>query len=170
MDFCFSGGWVMHARTVAILTAMCLCLSSHQLAAQPRVRSVNPEAIDFDIPTVDQPEQAEYRVEVFQADSDIHVAAPIKSIDLARRDFRDNGTFRLDLTSALNDVPDGNYVATVRATSGTQTVQTGPGETFVLSRHRTPEDRSALERRERFWTKIGLGIGAAILLVPLVLR
>jgi hypothetical protein len=160
----------MHGTTIAVVIAALLSIGTTSVAAQSQGRSVNPESLEFDPLLGGQPDLTEYRVDVFAADSDPRLARPIKSIDLRRRDLRDDGSVRIELTSVLNDVPDGRYVATIRAVSGTQTVQSGPSETFVLSRNGTVADRVALERRERFWTKVGFAIAGGILFVPLLLR
>src|SRR5229473_1400068 len=136
---CFREGTVMHARTIAAIITICLCLSAHTVAAQPQVRSVNPEAIEFEPPIVSGDVIA-YRIEVFDANADTRRDPPVKSVDLRARDLQRDGTVRLDLMPMLLVIPDGKYVATIRTVGSVASLQSGSSETFVLSRNGTVED------------------------------
>src|SRR5436190_21230493 len=83
-------GTVMHLRTVAAVV-VALSLNCQPAAAQPRVRSVNPQAIEFE-PPAGSAEQTEYRVDFFVAGADPRQAIPVKSIELGPRARRDDGT------------------------------------------------------------------------------
>lgn len=156
-------------RAIAVVIGV-LSLTTHSLFAQQPPRSVNPEAIEFDPPRTTQAPGTEYRVEVFRAGADIQSDRPIRSVDLGALAEQDHGSLRVDLHEALIDVPDGVYIATLRAFGIDGPIDIGePTRTFTLSRdgilplaERTP--------RERFWMKVGFAIMGGILLVPFIVR
>src|SRR5439155_11233918 len=113
-------------------------------------------------------------VDFFVAGADPRQAIPVKSIELGPRARRDDGTVWVEVMPALTGVPDGQYVATISTIGENGPVaQSDPSEQFVLSRAPTAIDaaeQAELERRERFWTKVGFAIIGGILLVPLLIR
>jgi hypothetical protein len=132
-------------------------------------RSINPEAIEFDVSTSGLTELTQYRVELFTASADTQHDPPIKSIDLPRDSVND-GRVRVPVKAALSDVPDGQYVATIRTENERESIQSEPSPTFIVSRTAAEPGEIDFDPRERFWTKVGLAIAAAILLVPLLLK
>jgi hypothetical protein len=161
---------VVMLRTVASAIGV-FCLSCLPLFAQEGARSVNPEAIQFDPPQGDQPPGTEYRVEFFNASADIHADRPVRSIGLHPLMLLDDGSLRVDLHSALVDVPDGEYIATLRAFGDNGPVDVSePSQPFVLFRAALILHEAELTQREKFWTKIGFAIIGGILVVPFLVR
>jgi hypothetical protein len=160
----------MLARTSALLLTVCVTLHAWPAAAQFPPRTVNPEAVDFESEVLSVPGLTTLRVELFMAGSDIRRDFPVKSFDLDLSALQEGGRVRVVLKDALLDVPNGQYVATVRAIGPDGSVQTEPSQVFVLAQEGAPQDRVAHEKQERRWTKIGILIGAGVFLLPLAFR
>lgn len=155
----------MRLCAVVILALFGLVLTSAHSAAQ-EARSINPEAVEFDSPVLALEGVHTLRVELFMAGADTRRDQPVNTLDVDPRAIRPDGRLRVELTPLVIGVPDGSYVATVRAVSDDQTAQSPPSDAFVLAREGTPEDRAAEEKQERRWTRIGLAIMIGALLVP----
>jgi hypothetical protein len=160
----------MLARTSALLLTTCLTLHAWPAAAQFPPRTVNPEAVDFESEVLSVPGLTTLRVELFMAGSDIGRDFPAKSFDLALSALQEGGRVRVVLKGVVLDVPNGQYVAAVRAIGPGGSAQTEPSQVFVLAQEGTPQDRAALEKQERKWTKIAWAIGAGIFIIPIVAR
>jgi hypothetical protein len=161
----------MNLRTVAVIIGVCLPgLSGTTARAQQQARSVNPEAIDFDLPGFARSEETRFRLDVFNASSDTRRDSPLKSSGVMSRNVTGGvEKVRVDLVGLLNRVPDGEYVATLLATRRGESIQSEPSPVFVLSRNPATKD-ILVGSRERFWTKVGLSISAGLLLVPFLFR
>jgi hypothetical protein len=157
-------------RAVAVVIAV-FYLTANPLTAGQQGRSVNPEAIEFDAQPIDRPDLTQYRVEFFKVTADPRFDSPIKSIEVDSVTQRDDGTLRVDLATVLAGVPDGDYVARLRAMgeNGALDVR-APLEFFVLSREANPPDRTDHSRRERLLTEIAWSVMAGILLIPFLVR
>ena len=162
----------------SVLATLVLLVRPPALAAQPAfVRIANPGTVEFEI--LDQrPAEVElYRIELFSRDADTQVALPVKRVDVQAASAPKVGTIRIDLRERLEGVPDGEYVATIRTIrAGGESPRSQPTTPFFISGHgETGQDQSATQtdeekRRERFWTKVGLAIGAAAILIPFIFR
>jgi hypothetical protein len=159
-------------RTVAVVIAI-LALNADPLAAGQQGRSVNPEAIEFDTYPVERLGLTQYRIEFFKATADPQRDSPIKSIDVdAGLQGDDDGTLRVDVHTALAGMPDGEYVARLRAFGENGQIDVRvPNEFFILSRQAGTDLAGAdPPDRERFWAKVGLTIIGGILLVSIFWR
>jgi hypothetical protein len=155
----------MLKNAIAIL-AVCGCTAAAPAAAQAPVRIVNPEALDFDIPSRGDTSVTGYRVELFLQGTLPGSDAPVKSIDVAASAARDDGTIRVQVDQATSDLPDGTYVAALGTVREDLFERGSPGDAFVIARGTTPAERAEEEQRNRKWTRIAMIIGAAILVVP----
>jgi hypothetical protein len=160
----------MHTKVVAVIAIACVNLIADPVFAQAQGRSVNPEGVEFDLSSMSQEDVNGYRVELFVAGADVRRELPVKSLELARGAVRDRGKIRVDLRNALMDLQDGEYVATIRPLTADRSIQSEPSEVFVVSRNQSGEDGLTPDRRERFWTKVAVSIGAGLLLLPIILR
>ena len=168
-----------------------------QVPAEPQTQTspdglvTNPRAIEFDIPNQTVRITA-YRLELFRRGADTQAAQPDWVVNIPRRDGPDEGpgTIRIDLTSALKGVPNGEYIATLRAVGANSlSPRSAPTAPFAVS---GPGSRSSSDRGlpgtpavtppadpdpaqggapdRRLWTIIGLAMGAAAIIGPLLLR
>jgi hypothetical protein len=132
------------------------------------IATINPEAIEFDSPALDAAEVTAYRVEIFVAgadpDRDVAVAFALLGTDAREAP----GRIRVKLSDVVQEVPNGRYVAVVRAIDGS--VRTESSAPFVLAREESVEDTAATQKQERFWTKVAIAIGGSMLLLPYVLK
>jgi hypothetical protein len=171
------------ASAHAALAALLLGASAALAQAQPPDEApllANPSAIEF---TVDAkaapPPSSAYRVELFRAGDDTTTAQPVRQVDTQNATVQ-GGLVRIELANALRDVADGEYVARLRAVSPTgispvsgATVpfvvygQDGPARTATVLATQPSE---AEQRKERFWTRVAVAIGAAVVVLPLLLR
>jgi hypothetical protein len=164
----------MNLRTVALIGVCVLSLSGSTARAQEQQQqkqqawNVNPEAIDFDLPGFARSEETRFRLDIFDAASDLSRDAPVRSSGVVSRNVKGGeDRLRVDLGGLLDRVSDGYYVATLLAMRRGESVRSEPSPVFILSRNR---DLVATSSREVFWTKVGLSIAGAILLVPFLLR
>jgi hypothetical protein len=151
--------------TTALLLAGLLVAGS---AAAQTARAVNPEALLFESPLFTRAEER-YRLELFMAGANPDRDTPVKIVDIGARTAAD-GRLSVPLADAVLDIPDGSYVAVVRQDGVTRGSRTDPSQAFVLSRPGTPTDRVEAARRDRFWTKVGISIGGALLALPFLLK
>ena len=181
------------------LTVAC-CFSTVGLAAQAQPTAVsNPRAIEFDRPTQDPSRIKGYRVEVFRRGADPTAAQPIKALDVARPSSTSEGRIRISLGSVLQGLPNGEYVVTLKTIGlDGESSRSAPTDPFTVSGQagrvsaRTaplPTGGSAPsppppaapatvepgappdhERGGRFWTIVGIAMGAAAILVPFLAR
>jgi hypothetical protein len=161
----------MACRTVTMALATCVfLLNAPVLTAQSTAgRVANPEAVEFDVPGAGGSEIDGYRVELFPTGSDTKSAEPVKTLELSSPSASD-GKLRVDLRSSLEGLPDGAYVATIRTIRvDGQSARSEPTEPFLVSHNRFVQDR-VVERKERFWTKVGIAIGAGTMIIPLLVR
>ena len=156
----------MHLK-VAVLIAL-LSVVASTTTAQTVARSVNPEAVEFETPVAETPGLIRYRVDLFVAGADTERDTPVASMELPPDALGRDGRVRVELKNLILEAPDGRYVATLRAVAGANTRQSQASDPFVLARESSPEGRVAEEKRERFWTKVGIAIGASLLLLPLI--
>jgi hypothetical protein len=157
-------------RTVAVVIAA-FYLTANPLAAGQQGRSVNPEAIEFEAQPIDRPDLTQYRVEFFKSPADPRFDFPFKSIEVDTAMQRDDGILRVDLDTVLEGLPDGEYVARLRAMGETGPLDVrAPLEFFLLTRQADLQEQTDLNSRERFWTKVGFAIMGALLLVPFLAR
>lgn len=158
---------------IKALTTVASFLFLFVLLAVPSARAqdtatINPEAVEFESPVLDTPGITEYRVELFVAGAD-----PARDVVVASRSFppgaqQTPGRLRVELKELVLEVPNGRYIAVVRAVAGEQSFRTAPSAPFVLSRTDTVDDRLAERAQDRRWTKIAVIIGASLLLLPYV--
>src|SRR5262245_56561443 len=101
----------MNSRTVAaIVGVFLLCLSGGTARAQQVVRTVNPEALDFDLPGYAQSEDTQFRLDVFFAGPEYPNDRPMKSTGVKSRNVKQAADrVRIDLIGLLKNVPDGRY-------------------------------------------------------------
>jgi len=158
----------MHIRSLVLVIVGCLTAAT--AGAQVPIRSVNPEAVEFDVPNPPDRGVTGYRVELFKADMHPDTDAPLESIKIRADAVRDDGTVRVDLGLGSVDLPDGVYVATIRPMGGERSERSAAGAPFVLARGAALAERVELVQRERRWTRIAIAIGAAILVVPFITR
>jgi hypothetical protein len=149
----------------ASLLFVLLCAIS-EVSAQTVV-SVNPEAVEFDAPslTVSTPVNG-YRVAFFLYGTDPRRDTPVKTVQIGTGARQDNGRVKISLQELVTDVPDGRYVATVQVIGPPDALPTPPSDPFVLSRNTSVQDRLDSARNERLWTRIAIGIAGALLTVP----
>jgi hypothetical protein len=147
--------------TTALLLAGLLTASS---AGAQTARAVNPEALLFESPLFTRAEE-QYRLELFMAGANPDRDTPVKVLDIGRRTAAD-GRPSVPLAAAVIDIPDGSYAAVVRQDGVARGSRTDPSQAFVLSRPDTPTDRVEAAKRDRFWTKVAITIGGALLAIP----
>ena len=167
--------------SLSTLTACAWLLASQLLNAQPpAVRVANPETVEFDILENEGLAIDNYRLELFHAGSDTSTAEAIRTFDVQPSTLAREGKLaRIDLTKLLSGFADGEYVATIRVLSADgESPRSNPTPPFVVSGRSAPAQAQVspplpaanLEHNERFWTKVAVIIGAAVLLLPIVLR
>jgi len=167
----------MNSRTVvAIVGVFLLCLSGGTAGAQQEqeqrqvVRSVNPEALDFDLPGYAGSDDTKFRLDVFYSGPEFANDRVIKSTGVMSRNVKGAADrVRVDITGLLKNVPDGRYTATLFAIKRGETIQSERTPVFVLSRSGIRDDET-VDSNERFWTKVGLSIAGGLLLVPFLVR
>ncbi len=159
----------MRTVTLVLLAVALVAFTAPPVTAQPPApaRSINPEAVEFDTPELSRPGITGYVVELFVAFADTQQDVPVTTKALGR-DALQGGIVRVDVKDLALDVPDGRYVATIRPQPSAVSDRSAPSDPFLLKREGTPEDRVAEARRERFWTKVGIALGASLLLLPLL--
>ena len=160
----------MSIRRVALIFVVLLCLTAPHVGAQSPALSVNPEAIEFEPPLLDSSSVTGFRFEIFLAGSDTTRDTPVETLDLSPGALGKDGRIRVELKDVVLDLPNGRYIATIRTVTLGRSEQGEPSNPFVLAREGSVADRVDSVRRERFWTKIGIAIGAGIILVPLLVR
>jgi hypothetical protein len=137
--------------------------------AQPTANSVNPEALEFETPVFDVPGVTGYRLEVFQAGTDPVRDSPVTMWNVPAGAAPREGRLRVELKDMLLEVPDGRYIAVIETVGVTPPRQSAPSTPFVLARGPVV-DRLQAQKRERFWTRVSVAIGAGLLLAPLLAR
>jgi hypothetical protein len=161
----------MHPRTLALAATVGFLLVSCTASAQFRAHSVNPEAIEFEAEMLLDPVATGYRVEFFRAGYDTQRDDPVKMLNLPRGIVQEGGRVRVVIRDFVLDMPNGQYVATIRTIAGPrQSARSAPTDVFVLALDGSPSQRVADDRRERFWTKVGIALGASVFLIPVVIR
>jgi hypothetical protein len=170
-------------RTVASLT---LCLSVFVPARvegqPPPAPLVNPRAIEFDLPAAGSADVTGYRVELFKSGSDTTSASPVRSLNIRKPRGR-SAQLRVDLRELLGNVPDGEYVATVRAVGRHgNSPRSLPTEPFTISGHGQPVDDLPApapspdpevadpDREPWGWTVAGIAMGVAAFLLGYLFR
>lgn len=170
------------ARRAACL-AICVVLFTPAGAAGQPAPIVNPRAIEFELPAGAHGNVIAYRVELFPSGSDTASAPAVRALDVPRA-RRPGRALRVDLREWLQGVPDGEYVATVRSLAGNgESPRSEPTEPFTISglaggsQERSPPDvfvsdpAAPDQDREPWpWTAVGIAMGAALLLLPLLFR
>ena len=144
----------------------------------PHVQIANPEAVEcrFDAGPSASGAVVRYQVELFRAQDDPAVAPALKSFELATLERAGAGTVRLAMKDGLSDLPDGTYVATVRAvldgSPSARSVPTAPFKVFGRTTRGVPliDSTPEAQRSERFWTKVAIAVAGGLLVVPLVTR
>jgi hypothetical protein len=157
----------MRTALVALFVVASLAVSAAPTRAQTLGVNVNPEAVEFAAPSLARQNVTGYLVELFVAFTDTQRDIPVTMTTLGP-DALKGGTVRVDLRQLTFDVPDGRYVATIRPEPGSIVDRSIPSDPFWLKREGTPDDRVAEAKRERFWTRIGVALGAGLLVIPLV--
>jgi hypothetical protein len=153
------------------LTLGVLLLTAPALTAQSTTgRIANPEVVEFDVPNAGASEVDGYRVELFPTGSDTTSAAPVKALEVSSTSSAAEGKLRVDIRGSLDELPAGEYVATVRTIRlDAQSARSAPTQPFLVSHSAVAQDL-VVERRERFWTKVAMAIGAVAMIIPFVLR
>jgi hypothetical protein len=153
------------------LTIWGLLLNASVVTAQSSAgRVANPEAVEFDVPDAGGAEIDGYRVELFPTGSDTKSAEPVNALELSSPSSASDGKLRVDIRSSLEGLPDGAYVATIRTLRvDSQSARSEPTQPFLVSHSRFVQDR-VVERKERFWTKVGIAIGAGTMIIPFIVR
>lgn len=153
-------------RTALTLVAFTLLLGRPGSAQTEAAVTVNPEALDFNLPSTAAGDRS-YRLELFAPTSNPDSDQPVKSTDV--HVDRVDSVIRVSLAPAIVAIPDGEYKAVLRVVDASgPAIQSRPSNVFVLSREESLADRVAIEHRERFWTKVGIAIGAAAMLIPFI--
>jgi hypothetical protein len=162
----------MASRNASMALALgVLLLTAPALTAQSTTgRIANPEVVEFDVPSGGASEVDGYRVELFPTGSDTKSAAPVKALEVSSTSTAAEGKLRVDIRGSLEELPAGEYVATVRTIRlDTQSARSEPTQPFLVSHSAVAQDL-VLERRERFWTKIAMAVGAVAMIIPFVVR
>ena len=163
----------MSGRKLLAVVVLGLLLPVSRLDAQdqpPRV--VNPEAVGFTLPNDAGTEFDSFRVELFRSGSDTQVASAVTSVTVAAEITPLEGRRAwVNIGGALGTLSDGEYVATIR-TVGDQgeSRRSVPSAPFGVVSPLTAPLPPAEARQERFWTRVGIAIGAAAILIPFLLR
>ena len=152
-------------RALAAALAALVMLAVPARAAEPR--AANPSTLEFVVDSNPGPDVKGYVVELFPAGSDMKSAAPIKFVQLKTSALTTGGVIRVDLRKSLEDLADGEYVATIRtmAPKGAS-IRSEPTPPFLVHGTLVTNDE---RRKERFWTRVGIAIGAAVIIIPLIL-
>jgi hypothetical protein len=161
------GGVIMNLRTIVLVCAACVVSNGH-VSAQVRALSVNPEALEFDGAALGSPAAARYRLQLFTDGADLGRATPLRTIEVP---IEAKVPMLVTLKQLVAGVPDGRYVAALDALDPNPLVRRIWSDPFVLSRGLAvvaadPES----DRHERFWTKVGIAIGASVVLLPFLIR
>ncbi|MGC4081717.1 MAG: hypothetical protein QM736_06340 [Vicinamibacterales bacterium] len=110
-----------------------------------------------------------WHVELLRAADAPATAQPVKAWD-SRATRVDTG-LRVEFGDKLIGVPDGEYIATIRAAGpGGPVGVAGP---FVIDGHAASGATNASDdqrRSDRYWTKVAIAIGAAIVVIPFLVR
>jgi hypothetical protein len=162
----------MASRNTSIAVAMwMLLLTPPALTAQSTTgRIANPEVVEFDVSGEDALNVDGYRVELFPTGSDTESAAPVKALEVGSSSTAGEGKLRVDIRGSLEELPAGEYVATVRTIRlDTQSARSAPTQPFLVSHSAVAQDL-VVERRERFWTRVAMAVGAVAMIIPFVVR
>lgn len=173
-------------RLVVVIGASVFLLATmtaQPAASQERAPLVaNPVALELAVEAPrDARSTAVFRIAVFRSEDDPQSTVPVAQVDSGEVQVSP-GAVRIELGRVLANLADGIYVARV-SVEGTTVTLAGPDVTppFVVFgrnsaapskpvstiRLRAPVEE---ERHERVWTRVAVAIGAAILLVPLLVR
>lgn len=158
----------MRTQTLVLAVALVAFAAPSATAQAPAARSINPEAVEFDTPVTSTPGVTGFVVEIFVATADPERDAPVTAKTLGRDALQRTGIVRVELKDLVLGIPDGRYMATLRTEPSVGAVRSEPSDPFLIRQAGTPQDRQAEASRERFWTKVGVAIGAGLLLVPLL--
>lgn len=151
----------------AVLATSVLLIGAPVLLAQSNAgRVTNPEAVEFDVPTELDSGIDGYRVEVFRTGSNTKSADAVKALEFSPTAAASEGKLRVEIRSSLEGLPDGEYLATIRTLrSNSQSARSEPTQPFLVSHGALAQDR-VIEQRERFWRKVGIAIGAGVMIIP----
>ena len=109
-------------------------------------------------------------MELFPTGSDTKSATPVKALEVSSTSTAAEGKLRVDIRGSLEELPAGEYVATVRTVHlDTQSARSAPTQPFLVSHSAAAQDL-VVERRERFWSKVAMAIGAVAMIIPFVVR
>ena len=156
----------------------------------PTATVMNPKVIEFEIPEQSSPVMA-YRLEVFRSGTDTTSAQANWVVDIPQRDVPlADGVARVDLVKALDGIPNGEYVATLRVLgSVSDSPRSSPTQPFtIVDMSRRSSSNAGIPGTvaqpgspvsgapqnappERLlWTIIGIAMGVAAFIGPVVLR
>ncbi|MFN8065278.1 MAG: hypothetical protein U0P82_10815 [Vicinamibacterales bacterium] len=154
-----------------LVLAFGLSAAVYAQTAPRRVQVANPGAIEFDVEGSIAPPPTLWHIELLRASDAPATAQPVKTWD-SRSVQVEGSRVRVELAAALDGVPDGEYVATIRvAGTGGAIGVAGPFVVYGHGAAAAPAEKSPEERlHERKWTRVAIGIGAAILILPFVVR
>jgi hypothetical protein len=118
---------------VSICTLFEFLLIASTLTAQPPSVS-SPRAIEFDPPEKDLADVVGYRLEIFPIGSNAALDSPIRLVDFRESSVASSGSVRIVLGTALDGLPDGMYVATLRSLSSqAQSPRSAPTKAFAVT-------------------------------------
>src|SRR5262245_44921112 len=162
--------------------------SLHAGTDQPAALSVNPRAVEFDLPDAET-EISGYRVELFHSRADTSTAQAVSTLEIARGAASEtSGRIRIEMSKLFTDVPDGEYIVTLQTLGPNgPSRRSEPAGPFQLTGHFKSEPRPAPageagqtsgsneappdhERGGRFWTIVGIAMGVAAIILPLILK
>ena len=170
---------------LAVLIFSAALAGNEQRAALPS----NPRALEFDVPEAETSISG-YRVELFHSRADTSTAQAVNTLEIARASASESGgRVRIEMKGLFANVPDGEYVVTLQ-TFGPDGAsrRSEPAGPFQLSGHFKGESRPAPgterepptseagetppdhERGGRFWGIVGIVMGIAAIILPLILK
>lgn len=149
----------------------------------------NPRAIEFEIPSGDPSGITGYRIELFPRGADTRSVLPLKVFDVPQTPRANDTRIRIEFEGVLDGLSDGEYIATLRTLSSHgESARSDPTEPFALSGHAgsvrreaaaprappspasAPQPEPEQEHRPPLAVIIGILMGAAAILVPLIAR
>jgi len=169
---------------------LAVLISSSALAGneQQAALSVNPRAVEFELPDAGE-EISGYRVELFPSRADTKTALAVNALEVARAAASESrGLVRIEMSKLFANVPDGEYVVTLQTLGPNgPSLRSEPAGPFQLTGHFRGGPRPAPagdagqksgsneappdhERGGRFWTIVGIALGVAAIVAPLILK
>jgi hypothetical protein len=157
--------------------------------AQSAALSVNPRAVEFDVPQAETDIRG-YRVELFHSRADTRTAQAVNALEITRTAASESrGRVRIEMRELFDNVPDGEYIVTLQTVgSNGPSNRSEPAGPFRVSGHfkaarrppsagtpRPPSpgsDESARnqEKEGRFWVIVGIAMGVAAFVVPFIIK